>query len=146
MAPNAPQHVATTVEEHHHSDTSSSDSASQPEWDSSFNAAIEHPLGVKIFDRFWVIMAQLAQLAYLGWRWHRFLTNQSTLIFSLPFIISETMIVLGGSFITYFMVWNQVSRPKLRLKDLRIPRRDLPKVDIMIPCYNEPVEVRGPDP
>lgn len=35
-----------------------------------------------------------------------------------------------------------MERPKLRLSDMNIPRAHLPTVDIMIPCFNEPVEVK----
>jgi hypothetical protein len=119
-----------------------SESASQPEYDVKFNKGLRDPWYIKLFDRTVVVLAQTAQILYLTWRWYHFVTTKSTLPFSLPFIISETLIVFGGSFITYFMVWNQVRRPKLRLHDLKIERRELPTVDVMIPCYNEPVEVR----
>ncbi len=126
-----------------HSDTSSAtDSISHAELDANFNAASTSTLKQKLWDRSFVIAAQLAQLCYLTWRWYYFSITPSTLYVSLPFIISETFIVLGGSFITYFLVWNQCRRPKLRLLDLKLERKELPTVDIMIPCYNEPVEVR----
>ena len=131
-----------TMDDHHHSETSSATgSISQPDLDVNFNAAIYSTLKQKIHDRAFVVAAQLAQLCYLTWRWYYFLITPSTLYVSLPFIIAETMIVLGGSFITYFLVWNQCRRPKLRLVDLKLERRELPTVDVMIPCYNEPVEI-----
>lgn len=148
MAPNnltAQTVEMTTVEDLHHSDTSSASdmSSTQPEFDANFNAPIVQSWKQKAFDRTFVVLAQSAQLMYLLWRWQRFCTVKSTLIFSLPFILSETFIVLGGAFITYFMVWNQIDRPKLRLVDMKIDRKQLPSVDVMIPCYNEPVEVRA---
>lgn len=130
------------LEDHHHSDTSSAtDSISHSEIDANFNAALYSTTKQKIFERTFVVLAQLAQLAYLSWRWYHFCITKSTLYVSLPFIISETLIVLGGSFITYFLVWNQCKRPKLRLVDLKLERKELPTVDVMIPCYNEPVEI-----
>jgi len=76
-----------------------------------------------------------------AWRWYRFLTTPSSYGLSIPFIIAETLIVTCGSFITYFVTWNQMERPQLRLADLKIPLKDYPTIDIMVPCYNEPVEV-----
>lgn len=126
-----------------HSDTSSAtDSVSHAEIDANFNAAAYSTFKQKCFDRSFVVAAQIAQLCYLTWRWYYFSVTKSTLYVSLPFILSETFIVLGGSFITYFLVWNQCRRPKLRLVDLKVERQELPTVDVMIPCYNEPVEVR----
>lgn len=126
-----------------HSDTSSAtDSVSHAEIDANFNAATFSTFKEKCFDRSFVVAAQIAQLCYLTWRWYYFSITKSTLYVSLPFILSETFIVLGGSFITYFLVWNQCRRPKLRLVDLKLERKELPTIDIMIPCYNEPVEVR----
>jgi len=75
------------------------------------------------------------------WRWHRFLSTPSSYFISIPFIVAETLVVCCGSCVTYFAVWNQVDRPKLHLADLRIPVNDYPTVDIMVPCYYEPVEV-----
>lgn len=110
--------------------------------DANFNAPIKHSFWRRFHDRSWVVLAQLAQLFYLYWRWQRFVTTRSTFIVSLPLIISETLVVVCGSFITYFLIFNQCDRPKLRLSKLGIPREDMPTVDIMIPCYNEPVKVR----
>src|SRR6056297_521873 len=61
------------LEDHNHSDTSSATgSISQPELDVNFNAAVYHTLKQKIFERTFVVAAQLAQLAYLTWRWYYF--------------------------------------------------------------------------
>jgi len=44
---------------------------------------------------------------------------------------------------TYFMIWYQVERPKLSLKNLNgISEEDFPTVDVFIPVYNEPLQVR----
>jgi len=49
----------------------------------------------------------------------------------------------SGSFMTYFMIWYQVERPKLSLKNLNgISEEDFPTVDVFIPVYNEPLQVR----
>ena len=111
-------------------------------YDDKFNAPIYPSIWTTLHHRLLVILAQAAQLIYVHWRWYHFLSEESTWFLSFPFIISETLIVVFGSFITYFMVWNQVERPKLRLNDLKLQWKDLPTVDVMIPCYNEPVEVR----
>lgn len=120
----------------------SSDGSSVVEYGPRFNAAIEPPLWKVLHDRTWVVLAQSAQILYLIWRWHRFFTLPSTYWISIPFIVSETLIIAGGSFITYFLVWNQVTRPKLRMRNLKLALSEYPTVDVMIPCYNEPVEVR----
>ena len=87
----------------------------------------------------------LCQVVYLYWRWSHFVAQKSVLILSIPFVLSETLHILFGSFITYFVIWNQVRRPTIRLADLCIPHESLPTVDIMIPCFNEPVEVSEED-
>lgn len=140
MAPNLDSNLPGAVADRmENSDTSSS--ASTCEYGADFNAPIYPPRSQMLYDRGMVILAQAAQCFYLLWRWHRFLTNDSTLVLSLPFILSETLIVVGGAFITYFMVWFNFTRPKLRLSDMKMDRKDLPTVDVMIPCYNEPVNV-----
>jgi len=49
--------------------------------------------------------------------------------------------VACGAFITYFLVWNQCTRPELRLNKMRMDPKDYPTVDVMIPCYNEPIDI-----
>lgn len=92
-------------------------------------------------ERSIVVLTIICQLVYLTWRWQRFLTSESTYWISVPFIVSETLIVFCGSFITYFLIWFQSSRENMRLSTMDIPVSEYPTVDIMIPCYNEPVEI-----
>ena len=95
-----------------------------------------------VHNRLWVMLALCAQILYLLWRWHRFLTLTSTYYVSVPFIACETMVIVTGSSVTFFMIWNQLERPQLRLRDLEgLDMEDYPTVDVMIPCYNEPLQV-----
>ena len=108
----------------------------------AFNAPIHPSICRRLLSRLVVILAQSAQIFYLYWRWLTFCNSDDTTLFlSLPLIIAETLIVVCGSFITYVLLWNQIERPKLRLNDLSISKKDLPTVDVLIPCYNEPVQV-----
>jgi len=136
-----PHSEIAMVEDPTHSDTSSSDGVSVKEYGPNFNAPIYPPKWKTIHDRTWVVLTECAQIFYLLWRWHRFFKYPSSYWISVPMIVSETLIMVGGSFITYFLVWNQIERPQLRLHDLKIAKEDYPTVDVMIPCYNEPVEV-----
>ena len=125
-----------------YTDPSASDSSDNSiEYGYDFNYQVKQPLCQKIFDRFCVILAQSLQIMYLIWRWHRFCTTDSTWALSSIFIVMETLIVFFGSLITYFIVWNQSVRPKLRLEYMKLNMEKLPTIDIMIPCYNEPVDI-----
>jgi len=143
MAPDAGNSVASVAGTLpiHRSPNQNPGGPLEKQYDANFNAPIYPPFWTRVHDRFWVVMAQTAQIFYLIWRWHRFFTLPSSYWISIPFIVSETLIVMGGSFITYFMVWNQINRPKLRLNELPLAPKEYPTVDVMIPCYNEPVEV-----
>jgi len=60
-------------------------------YDEKLHAPIYPSLWRRIQDRSLVVLAQAAQLCYLSWRWHIFITHKSTLSLSFPFIICETM-------------------------------------------------------
>lgn len=47
-----------------------------------------------------------------------------------------------GLFISYFMIWHRMLRPRKRLAAMNIADADKPTVDVLIPCYTEPLEVR----
>lgn len=46
-----------------------------------------------------------------------------------------------GLFISYFMIWHRILRPRKRLSDMPISDAEKPTVDVLIPCYTEPVEI-----
>jgi cellulose synthase (UDP-forming) len=126
-----------------YTDPTASDSSSEKsiEYGYDFNDQIKQPFWRKFVDRSCVVLAQSLQLLYLLWRWHRFCTTNSTWALSSIFIVMETMIVFFGSLVTYFLVWNQTQRPKLRLENMKMDIETLPTIDVMIPCYNEPVDI-----
>jgi len=136
--------------DHGSDDSPSSISSATCSWDGGemltrkdFNAPIHPSLWYRSSCRLMVILAQASQILYLSWRWCTFVSQESTWALSFPLIIAESLIVMCGSFITYVLLWNQIECPKLRLNVLPITTKDLPSVDVMIPCYNEPVEVRS---
>ncbi len=47
----------------------------------------------------------------------------------------------AGLFISYFMIWHRMLRPMKRLSNMNIADADKPTVDVLIPCYTEPIEV-----
>ena len=61
---------------------------------------------------------------------------------SLPFVICEGCLILLGSGAFYLQISFYQRRKTTRLNDLGINRDRWPKVDVMIPCFREPVEVK----
>ena len=94
-----------------------------------------------LYERFVCLLAFTAMCVYLSWRWHAFVTLPSTYWISIPLVVSETLLVLPGLFITMFMIWHRIERPRKRLADMNMKPADLPTVDVYIPCLNEPVDV-----
>ena len=39
------------------------------------------------------------------------------------------------------MIWHRIARPMKRLATMNLTDAEKPSVDVMIPCYTEPVEV-----
>jgi cellulose synthase/poly-beta-1,6-N-acetylglucosamine synthase-like glycosyltransferase len=54
------------------------------------------------------------------------------------------MMMTFSSSVLYSQVWQNLYRPAKRLRDLGVPPAQWPSVDVLIPCYREPVSVRGP--
>lgn len=98
-------------------------------------------MGTLLYERGVVVLAFAAMCVYLAWRWTLFLSSPSTYWVSIPLIVSETCLVVPGLFISYFIVWHRIHRPSKRLADLKIQDKDLPAVDVYIPCYGEPVSI-----
>ena len=60
---------------------------------------------------------------------------------SLPFVISEGCLILLGSVSFYAQVCKYKKRQRARLKALGITPERWPRVDVMVPCFKEPLEV-----
>lgn len=39
------------------------------------------------------------------------------------------------------MIWHRMLRPRKRLAYMNMPDAEKPTVDVLIPCYTEPIEV-----
>lgn len=107
------------------------------------NDIVNPSMWTYIYERVIVFLSFTAMIIYMTWRWRCFLTRPSTLWISLPLIVSETLLVFPGLFISYFMILHRIHRPMKRLADMKFTPSQLPTVDVFIPCLNEPAEVRG---
>lgn len=94
---------------------------------------------LNIITRILAVLAFCAALRYVVWRWRRVI--DTSYWFSLPFVISEGCLILLGSTAFYFQICKYKRRQKAQLKDLKIAPERWPRVDVMIPCFREPVEV-----
>jgi cellulose synthase/poly-beta-1,6-N-acetylglucosamine synthase-like glycosyltransferase len=64
-------------------------------------------------------------------------------IYSIPFALSESILVLLGSAAIYLQVAFNQPRTHSRLRGIGVQEDSWPTVDVMIPCYTEPIAVRG---
>jgi hypothetical protein len=60
---------------------------------------------------------------------------------SLPFVLSEACIILLGSGSFYMQVCKYKRRKSSRLQALGIPPEQWPCVDVLVPCFKEPLAV-----
>lgn len=95
-----------------------------------------------LYERTVVVLSFVAMLVYMGWRWSAFVQKPSSYWISAPLIFAETSLVIPGLFISYFMIWHRMLRPRKRLSYMNLPDAEKPTVDVLIPCYTEPIEVR----
>jgi len=93
------------------------------------------------YERTVCVCALAAMCVYLQWRVRVFLMFPSTYWISIPLLVSEFLLILPGLFISYFIIWHRILRPLRRMGDLNIPKAKYPGVDVLIPCYKEPVEI-----
>lgn len=93
------------------------------------------------YERSVVCLSFLAMSIYMGWRWSAFVTHPSSYWISAPLILAETSLVIPGLFISYFMIWHRILRPRKRLSNMPLSDAEKPTIDVMIPCYTEPVEI-----
>lgn len=94
-----------------------------------------------IYERSVVVLGAIAMAIYLYWRVQNFLTKPSDYYISIPLLLSETALILPGLGISYFIIWHRIHRPAKRLSDMNMPDAELPTVDLMMPCLNEPADV-----
>jgi len=94
------------------------------------------------YERVIVILAFLAMMNYIIARWIYMFTIPSHLWASIPMLLIETVLVVPGLYVSYFLLWNRRDRPSKNLEDFAtLMPNDYPTVDVLIPCLNEPVEI-----
>lgn len=94
-----------------------------------------------VYERSVVVLGAIAMAIYLYWRTNNFLTKPSDYYISIPLFLSEVLLILPGLGISYFIIWHRIHRPSKRLADMTLTDAELPTVDLMMPCYNEPFDV-----
>ena len=60
---------------------------------------------------------------------------------SIPFVLSEGALLLLGSAAFYLQLAFYQRRPRARLRDLGVNPDRWPTVDVMVPCFKEPIAV-----
>jgi hypothetical protein len=93
------------------------------------------------YERLVAMVCAGVTVVYLLLKWYTFLTAPSTLWVSLPLILSQTYFSVVSNTIVCFIVFHRMRRVKRRLPELGLAPSELPTVDVLIPCLNEPVEV-----
>ncbi|KAL4547939.1 hypothetical protein Ndes2526B_g07156 [Nannochloris sp. 'desiccata'] len=89
--------------------------------------------------RILALVGQICALVYIVWRALRTLRPGYGYIYSMTFWCAEfATFLLGNIFI--LSLWNQIERPDRPLQNM-LTLDEFPSVDVLIPCYMEPVEV-----
>lgn len=88
--------------------------------------------------RFFQVFSLVAGFAYVAFRWVTLL--RSGLWAGGVFVVAETVLICLVQPAHVLMTWRPLRRDPLPLERL-LPTHDFPSVDVLIPCYTEPVEV-----
>lgn len=105
------------------------------------NDVCRQPLWLFVYEKTVAAASLVVTLAFLGMRWYSFFTRPSTTPVSLIVLSAQTYFILVANAITSFVVLHRIRRPERRLEEMGLPVDELPTVDVLIPCLNEPVEV-----
>eukprot|EP00898_Chlorokybus_atmophyticus_P002209 jgi/Chlat1/298/Chrsp1S08782 len=107
-------------------------------WEGAGSAGTRLKEGTYVW-RTLAVMCQVLGVIYFIWRALRTF-NPNYMPLSIIFFVAE-FISFIPSFIFVREMWSQIERDTRSLDELGIPEDEYPNVDVLIPCYTEPVDV-----